>query len=248
MKKTTIKVIYDAEKNPDTTAAINALINAYASGDDAKITESLEIAQNTIDESNHNIRKAFYCGIRSECGDDVSAIKKEIIKAGYIKQDKLVNKFDAKAGKRDIRLNTTDVQIDITEVNALTRAEIFSDDIEYLTGKFRKVVVAYVAAEMEKTDIESVFGYDIIKYVNGTKVSIIKMTKLLQDIFDEMLDNKPLAKKAYVKQISYWVAQKSAKYSTKFASTKAVLSMITDILWAMLNECELECKFDEKIF
>lgn len=246
--KTTIKVLYDTNKNPDTTAAINALIEAYASGVDAKITESLEIAQNTIDESNHNIRKAFYCGIRSKCGDDVSAIKKEIIKAGYIKQDKIVNKFDATTGKRDIRLNTIDVQIDITEVNALTRAEIFNDDIEYFVSKFRKTVVAYVASEMEKTNIESVFGYDIIKYVNGTKVSIIKMTRLLQDVFNEILDDKPLAKKAYVKQISYWVAQKSAKYGTKFASTKAVLSMITDILWAMLNERELECKFDEKTF
>lgn len=248
MKKTTIKVIYDDAKKPDTAAAINALKDAYISGDDAKITESLMIAQNTIEESNHNKRKAFYCGICSDCGNDLNAIRREIIKVGYIKQDKLINKFDAKSNKRDIRLDTTEVQVDITEVNALTRAEIFSDDIEYLTSKFRKVVVAYVASEMEKTGIESVFGYDTIKYISGEKISINNMTRLLKDVFCEILADAPLAKKAYIKQISYWIATKTSKYGTKFATTKVVLSMITDILWSAINDRELECKFDEKTF
>lgn len=248
-----MKIIYtDANgKTPDVNKAIENLKAAYAENNADAIATALETANATLQEANRIARADFY---KSKITDDVTETRKAILAGGYIKQKKLVNRVDKKTGARVVETSDSETQIDILEVNRLTRKEIFGDDLEYRANKFRTAVVAYVASECDKSadEIEHAFGYGSLKYLAGKKTSMNEMQKLLQDTIDEIIviptdkgENSLLGKKSDVKTVSYWIATKAPRYGTKFSSTEGVLSMVVDIIWAKLNDLTLTMKFDK---
>lgn len=253
-----IKIMLNDDKSANVSGAVNALRAAYDSKDEEKISEAKEIAKATVDEKNRQLRREFYKKALADNPIDIGAAKADIIKAGYIDQIRLVDKFAPKKG-HDVRVDDSRCAVNVLEVNRLVRKEVFSDDIEYICNKFRKAVVAYVASKMEKSAdvLEDNLGYATTRWVCGTPQSMNNMRNLLQAVFDLIVfrpsdkdgtKNKYLAKKSYVETISYWVATKAANYTSKFASTEAVLAMVVDTMWAIMNDRELECRIDDITF
>ena len=248
------KIVYtdDTAKTPSVSKAIEQLTEAYDSGDASRIESALECANATIKEHNRILRKEYY--LSKIIATDIPATRKAIVEGGYIKQLKLKNK--ANGGNRVIVADEAEAQVNVLEVNQLVRADIFGDDIAYITKKFRDAVVAYVASEMDKSAdvLEGIFGYSTMKHLANNKTSMNNMRDLLQNAADQIVfygdgdKNTILMTKADVRTISYWIANKTTRYGTKFGSTDAVLQMITDIIWAKLNNVELTCKSDKEIF
>lgn len=235
--------------NPDVTNALESLKRAYDSGTLEIIEGAVKTAKDTIAEENRLARKTFY---ESFLKDENPC--EAIVRAGYIAQNKLVNRLD-KDGSRVIKTVETEVQVDISEVNSLTRTNIFNDDTDYFARKLRNAITAYVASSIGKTkdQIEDAIGYENIQYVSS-KTSMKSLKTLLQKTIDSIVyidndgKNLLLAKKEQVEQLAYWITTKQSRYTTKFTSTEFVRNAVVDIIWAMLNSVKLECVIEKTTF
>ena len=236
-------------KTPDVANSLEYLKRAYDSGSIEVIEGAVKTAKDTIAEENRLARKDFY---ESFLKDENPC--EAIVKAGYIAQKKLVNRLD-KDGNRTIKTVETEVQVDISEVNSLTRTNTFSDDADYFARKLRNALTAYVASNIGKTkgQIENALGYESVQYV-ASKTSMKSLKTLLQKTMDTIVyidndgKNLLLAKKEQVEQLSYWIATKQSRYTTKFTTTEFVRNSVVDIIWAMLNDIKLECVLEKTTF
>lgn len=240
-------------RTPDTEGAINDLRAAYEENNAKAIASALEVVKATLNEANRIARRDFYL---SKITEDIVETRKAIITAGYIDQVKLVNRVK-KEGDREIKIDSATVQVDILEVNELTRKDIFSDHIEYYAKDCRDALVAYSSEESGKDAeyLETVLGYKSVKYLANKKTSMNGMRDLLQSAVDEIIfidngegKNELLMKKSDVRDLIKWLTTKGAKYSVKYGSTATAVRMIEDILWARINDRELSMKMDDKEF
>lgn len=237
-------------KTPDVANALESLKRAYDGGSLEMIEGAVKTAKDTIAEKNRLSRKTFYEGLLNDENPC-----KAIVKAGYIAQDKLINRLD-KDGNRVIKIDKTEVQVDISEVNSLTRTDTFSDDADYFARKLRNALTSYVASSIGKTEeqIEHAIGYQNVQYAHSNKTSMKSLKTLLQKTIDSIVyidndgKNLLLAKKEQVQQLSYWLTTKQSRYKTKITTTEFIRNAVVDIIWAMLNDIKMECIVEKTTF
>lgn len=251
------KIIYGENNQPNVSAALESLRVAYERNDEEKIANALEAAQATIKEFNRLSRKNFYLAQLNAANNDSVIAKANICKAGYIEQIKLVNRYNPKTKTRNISTDKSEAQIDVLEVNALVRKDLFSDFILSLARPLRDALAAYTLDLLEKTskEIEDNVGYSSLKYLASEKTSIGGMQKLFQSLVDEIcfLDNGKgknsiLIKKSDVHAMLTWVGTHMTHYGTKFATAETTLSYVLDIIYGNLNGINMTIKLDDKEF